>query len=30
MALFLTRRPGWLLGPVLTLLLNEAFLHFVQ
>ena len=28
-ALFLTRRPGWLLGPVLMLVLHEALHRFV-
>ena len=30
LALFLFRRPGWLLGPVITMLANSAFLHFVR
>jgi hypothetical protein len=30
LALFFFRRPGWLLGPVITMLANSAFLDFIR
>lgn len=30
LVMFLFRRPGWLLGPIFTLLLNGAFLDFMR